>query len=151
MTEEDRDRLNFDNLFNPCKSCLKRPVCKSECEDFNEHKSMIDFTWFITLSSVLFIAFFVGLIVFYKINSQTWFYIFLALAGIGYMSAINAVIKDLDDFIGMKVWERIAAFILFPFGTSGYILYRFSGLEDHCEKYAYRYNKPLYNRMQRGR
>ena len=141
--------FNSDNLFNPCKTCLKRPVCKFECKDFNEYKSVTDFIWFLGVAALIFIIYLIVIITSYTLNYKVLFYIAITILAFGYFSAIRDVLKDLDNFLELKVWERYLAFFLYPFGTVSYFIYNHTGLEDNCEKYMYRFNKPLYERLQR--
>lgn len=131
----------FNLFFNPCKYCLKKPVCELECDDFDNHISIIEGTIFSIISIMILIIFIICLI--YTYFTRVPIFIVLCVSLVLFYSFTFYDLFNDKEFKNLDSGPQFAILIMSPYGYISGIIYNIDFVQTTLLKIHYRYHKRL--------
>jgi hypothetical protein len=126
-------------IFNPCKYCLKRPVCKKQCNDLITHEESQEYIFMIALLIIITGLGIYGTIYIY-LNFPTR--IFLCIISLILGVLYGYAIKDLIVGGEYKEFNLFIKFLIFLLGpttmVTAWLFYNFD-LDTKINNYSNRY------------
>jgi hypothetical protein len=131
--------------FNPCKKCLKRPVCIKECKDLLEHSGTQECIVALSIFFGMIIATVVGIIFLAKFNKILLYFATISLV-ITYFYSTKSLIEDSSDLENMNFLAQLFIVIVNPWGVAAtYIIDTFK-LDDKIDKHVLRFKQNILER-----
>jgi len=131
-------------LFNPCKTCLTRAVCKNKCDDIDNHYTTMACMMF----SITIFAVFVSVIILYLYLWNIFDNIIIKTILIltifpMYKETIKEIKADKDGFGELNLFTKIFVLIISP---SGFLVMWFFDkihFDKHMNKHIFRFKPNL--------
>jgi hypothetical protein len=128
-------------IFNPCKYCLKRPVCQRQCDDLKYHVETQE------MSSVFFVFFIItSLCIFGSIYIYTHYPIkivacmLLLILGVAYGYTTEELITEhLEEFKEYNFLKKLIVLLISPTAMAAAWLFYSFDFDDMVNKYSRRY------------
>lgn len=138
----DNDKVRFVP-FNPCKKCLKRPVCNKECQDLSDHSDTQECIMALSIFLSMIIST-ITVIIFLTKFKLVFLYFIIFLLVVTYFYSTKRLIEDGSDLKDQKFIFQILIAILNPWGeATTYIIDTFK-LDNKMNKYSLRFKKNLW-------
>lgn len=128
-------------VFNPCKYCLKRPVCKKQCDDLKNHIETQEIGCVLILFIVITGLWIYGIVYIYTHYPIKIVACILSLIlGVSYGYTIKEIITQyLEEFKEYKFIKKFFAILLGPTSmVAAWLFYNFD-FDDIINKYSKRY------------
>lgn len=127
-------------INNPCKYCLKKPVCYKMCHDFIKYQSINDTIWFIsTCIGLLFISTY---ILFSCRNNDPIFYTIITTLAISYTFTIKLLHEGNKPYNDDKL-DILLCMFLAPFGFMTCIIFEHLKIDKLIQNAQFKHNKKL--------
>lgn len=132
------------NFINPCKTCITRPVCRGECDEFIDYGCNIHDVTFISWIIFLFVVFVSVFVVLYLILNPLYVSgILISILCFGYYKAAEEIFSDMKDFKRHKIWQQGVMCIFGPFLLLGSISWQYVPIDPQLDNFIYKYNKKV--------
>ena len=141
MENEKKKKIE---LLNPCKHCLKRPMCSSDCHDFKCYETTQEWIVFcILLIIFMTIVAAITVSIFYIEFSNTIKAILVSLTFIGiYIFYTKKMIEESsDEFLNLNSFMKMLIIITNPWGDMLNEILDKIKIVNFLEKYIRRYRK----------
>ena len=130
-------------VFNPCKYCLSRPVCRTTCDDFEKYGVRVHDTLFISYMIVLAIVLLSFMIGCYWVLPNNYIHgILTVIVLYGYYHAAKEIKND-KDFPTYKWWQKTLLWVFGPFLLLTGITWDKIPIDKPIEDFIYKHIKRL--------
>lgn len=131
-------KIKEDPIFNnPCKYCLKRPLCNKYCKDYKNYRSNVDIIIFLIITTILIcLSILISIIVLKKI------YLISICYGCIYLFYTHKFISETSndpDFLKFNIFGKMAILIIFPWGFITGNIFNVTNLDKKLDAFVGRF------------